>query len=174
MTGPPVGHFLGLPWKYLARPAGWTCCWGHSLFIPVSRAFTRRLVAFGAAHGRRRRADGRLLDHRGGADRRHGAIAAGAVSALLGIAASKQTALAYGNHVLFFYRRLSDCRRFAEVEPASAHRAVDYSVDRCRSLADYDGFYAGDGFFVDVDIEYRDDADDVAGGSGGGGGVGAK
>ena len=94
---------------------------------------------------------------------------------LLGIAHQQADCLGLQQPLaLLVYRRLSDCRRFAEVEPASAHRAVDYSVDRCRSQADYDGFYAGDGFFVDVDIEYRDDADDVAGGSGGGGGVGAK
>ena len=92
---------------------------------------------------------------------------------LLGIAHQQADCLGLQQPLaLLVYRRLSDCRRFAEVKPALAHRAVDYSVDRCRSQTDYVGFYAGDGFFVDVDIEYPDDADDVAGGSGGGGGVG--
>ena len=94
---------------------------------------------------------------------------------LLGIAHQQADCLGLQQPLaLLVDRRLSDCRRFAEVVPASAHRVVDHSVDRCRSQTDYVGFYAGDGFFVDVDIESPADADDVAGGSGGGGGVGAK
>jgi len=66
---------------------------------------------------------------------------------LLGIAHQQADCLGLQQPLaLLVYRRLSDCRRFAEVEPASAHLAVDYSVDWCRSQADYVGFYAGTAF----------------------------